>query len=92
MIKFNKHHVTNGKEKARCFYSLDNRTDRRACVTIYAKDYDRALGRVLADEYRNDTDLMTDYFDQGRAVLFADHPLYAAARARAETNLAGRLF
>jgi hypothetical protein len=84
MIKFNKHHVTNGTVKARCFYSLDNRTDRRPCVTIYAKDYSRTLGQILEAEYRNDTDSMSDYFDQGRAVLFDNHPLYAAARERAE--------
>ena len=76
--------MTNGTDKARVHYSLDNRTDGRACVTIYAKDYDRALGHVFAgDEYKNDTDSMTDYFEKGRVVLFADHPLYAAARARA---------
>lgn len=84
-IKFNKYHVTNGTDKARCHYSLDNRVDGRKCVTIYAKDYDRALGRIFADgEYKNDSDSMTDYFDQGRVVLFEDHPLYAIARARAE--------
>lgn len=84
-IKFNKHHVTNGTEKSRCRYSLDNRADGRKCVTIYAKDYDRALGRIFANgEYENDTDSMTDYFDQGRVVLFENHPLYAVARVRAE--------
>lgn len=84
MIKFNKFNVTNGKDKARVHYSLDNRTDGRQCVTIYSKDYDRALGRVFSgDEYINNTDTMTDYFDKGRVVLFADHPLYADARARA---------
>lgn len=85
MIKFNKFNVTNGTDKARVHYCLDNRTDRRECVTIYAKDYDRSLGRVFADseDYQNNTDTQTDYFDKGRVVLFADHPLYAAARARA---------
>lgn len=84
-IKFNKFNVTNGVDTARVFYSLDNRGDKRKAVTIYAKDYDRKLGLILADVYKNDTDSMTDYFDQGRAVLFEDHPLYAAARARAES-------
>lgn len=88
MTKFNKHHVTNGTVRARVFYSLDNRTDGRKCVTLYAKDYTGALGTVLADSYTNDTDSQTDYFDTGKAVLFEDHPLYAAARARAEQVLA----
>jgi hypothetical protein len=89
-IKFNMHHVTNGTVKARCHYSLDNRVDGRKCVTIYAKDYGHALGVVLTDVYHNDTDSQTDYFDQGRAVLFEDHPFYAAARARAEAINADR--
>ena len=85
-VKFNKFNVTNGTVKARVFYSLDNRADGRKCVTLYAKDYGHALGRILGDAYKNDTDILTDYFDQGRAVLFENHPLYAAARARAEAN------
>jgi hypothetical protein len=89
-IKFNKHNVSNGTEKARVFYSLDNRVDGRKCVTIYAKDYAGTLGRILADAYQNDSDSMTDYFDQGKANLFEDHPLYAEARARAEADRAAR--
>ena len=84
MIKFNKYNVTNGTDKAKISYSLDNRTDGRNCVTLYAKDYDRSLGRIFSDEYINNSDSMTDYFEHGRVVLFQDHPLYAAARAQAE--------
>ena len=55
MIKFNKHNVTDTetKIKARVLYSLDNRIDGRKCVTIYAKDYDRSLGKIF-NEYEND--------------------------------------
>ena len=84
MTKFNRHHVTNGTTKARVFYSLDNRVDGRKCVTLYAKDYTDALRVVLGEAYRNDTDIQSDYFETGRAVLFEGHPLYAAARVRAE--------
>ena len=84
MIKFQKYYVTNGTAKARVWYSKDNRTDGRTCVTIYSKDYDRALGDIFSgDEYINNTDTMTDYFDKGRVVLFENHPLFAAARVRA---------
>jgi hypothetical protein len=83
MIKFQKFYVTNGTEKARVWYSKSARIDGRKAVTIYAKDYDRALGRIFVDGYRNDTDTMTDYFDEGSVVLFDDHPLYAAALSRA---------
>jgi len=89
MIKFNKHNVTNTetKAKARVHYSTDNRTDGRDCVTIYHKDYSNALYDVMGSEgYVNDTDTMTDYFETGRVTLFANHPLYAAARKRAEAN------
>jgi len=79
-------YVTNGAEKAKVHYSLDNRIDGRSCVTIYSKDYGRALGRILSDGYINDTDLMTDYFDKGRVVLFESSPLYKAARERAVYN------
>jgi hypothetical protein len=84
-IRFNRHHVTNGIVKARIHYSLDNRVDGRKAVTLYAKDYSDKLAHVFTgDEYTNDTDMMTDYFAKGRVVMFEDHPLYAAARARAE--------
>lgn len=86
MVKFQKYYVTNGEVKARVHYCMDNRTDGRKCVTIYAKDYDRNLGKVLADDYVNNTDTMTDYFEKGRVVLFEDNPHYAAARARAEAK------
>jgi hypothetical protein len=88
MVKFNRYNVTNGTHKARIRYSLDNRADGRKCVTLYSKDYSSNLRYVMeptgGDCYRNDTDSQTDYFDKGRAVLFESHPLYAAARARAE--------
>lgn len=85
-IRFLKHFVTNGVVKARVWYSLDNRTDGRKCVTLYAKDYSRELGQVFVAGYINETDTMTDYFERGRVVLFDDHPLYPAARERAEAN------
>lgn len=84
MLKFQKFYVTDGERKARVWYSLDNRTDGRKCVTIYAKEYGSKLGCIIADGYENNTDTQTDYFEKGRVRLFEDHPLYAAARARAE--------
>lgn len=86
-LKFNKHHVTDGEIKARVWYSLDNRCDKRPCVTIYEKDYERNLVKLFdRSVYQNDSDTMTDYFEKGRVVLFEDHMLYAAARKRAEAN------
>lgn len=89
-VRFNKHFVTNGETKARVFYSLDNHVSHRPVVTLYARDHSGALGRIFSAEYRNETDLQTDYFDQGHADLFEEHSLYAAARKRAEDNARAR--
>jgi hypothetical protein len=88
MIKFNKYNVTNGSLKARIFYALDNRTDGRKVVTLYAKDWQsgRALGEMLTEAYENNTDMQSDYFEKGIVRLFEDHPLYAPARIRAEQD------
>jgi len=87
-LKFNKFNVTANGIKARVHYSVNGRVDGRECVTIYHKDYTDALGQVFAfgGEYKNETDTMTDYFVKGRVVLFADHPLYPAALARAQAR------
>lgn len=87
MIKFNQHHILNTETgvKARVSYHVGTRTDGRAAVTIYAKDYGHDLAKALpAAEYQNNTDSMTDYFEHGRVVLFADNPLYPAALATAQ--------
>lgn len=87
MIKFQKFYVTDGAIKARVWYKIDGRTDGRSSVTLYAKDYDGNLGKIFpGDEYQNNTDLMTDYFEKGRVVLFAGHKLYPAALLRAASK------
>lgn len=90
MVKFLQHKVTDGTNTARVWYSLNNHVSGRNVVTIYAKDYARDLGKIeaLSGAYKNDTDYGTDYFDKGLVRLFEDHPLYAAAKARAELNIA----
>jgi hypothetical protein len=45
-IRFMKHYVTDGTIKARVSYHLDNRTDFRKVVTIYAKNYGHGLGAL----------------------------------------------
>jgi hypothetical protein len=96
MVKFQKHYVTDGVTKARVFYSKghvmvtrpDGSRELQECVTLYAKDYDRQLGKVFADIYQNDTDSQSDYFDQGHVRFFPDHPMYAAAKARCQVRSA----
>ena len=86
MIKFMKYYVTNGAIKARVFYSISSRTDGREDVTIYAKDYTRILGKIFGSDYKDETDSMSDYYDEGSVTLFKDHPLYAGALERALSN------
>lgn len=84
MIKFNKYNVSNGSTKARVFYSKSTLIDGRQCVTLYAKDYGHQLAAVMGNEnYQNDTDIMTDYFDKGLVRVFPDSPYYAEVLARA---------
>lgn len=82
-IKFNLYAVTNGTHKCRVWYSVNGRIDGRACVTVYAKDYDGNLSPIFGELVKNDSDSQTDYFEKDRVVLFSDHPLYLAALAAA---------
>lgn len=66
----------------KCSYSIDNsRRTASPCVTICA-DRGGSLPRDLFP-VENDTDIMTDYFDNDRATITAEHPLYPFARAAA---------
>ena len=84
-MKFNKYNVTNGAIKVRVHYNLDNRLDSRKCVTIYAKDYGNDLHKLFPNDYKNDTDSRTDYFEEGKVNLFEDHPHYESARKKVES-------
>jgi len=93
MVKFKKFYVQRGAEKARVFYSASqNLRDGKLvdCVTVYAKDYDRALGRVFngvaGAVYSNHTDSVTDYYDEGSVRVFFDSPFYADALAQAKAR------
>lgn len=101
MIKFQKFYVTNGSVKARVSYSEGPINDRQAdgsfklreCITLYARDYTATLAAVFEGtdtKYQNDTDSMTDYFDEGRVRIFPESPLYAACKARCDAEKAAR--
>ena len=85
-IRFMKHYVTNGAVKARVFYSNGVLRDGSRPITLYARDYDRKLGAIFGSEYQNETDIMTDYFDQGHVRIPPGHPLYQAALERCQQN------
>lgn len=71
-----------GGKLIRCGYSLDNNADNAESVSIYARDYD-SLPRDLF-EVKNDSDSYTDYFENDRAYLTPEHPLYKYFRYAAE--------
>lgn len=85
MIVFKKHFVkdTATKAKARVTYSLDNRCDKKLCVTIYARQSEK-LEPIFGILTENNSDMMTDYFENDRVTLFEDHPLYKEARTQVE--------
>lgn len=91
MIKLQKYYVTDGVTKVRVFYSngqiyardAEGKQILRDCVTLYAKDYGHGLRAIFGAEYENNSDSMTDYFEQGHVRIFPGSPLYFAAKARA---------
>ena len=85
-ITFNKHNVTNGKIKARVFYSINGRTDGRNCVTIYSKILSQSNFKEIFANATNNTDITTDYFETSKIDLFETSPFYAAALKRAQLN------
>lgn len=84
MIKFNRYYVTDGTIKVRVFYSLDNHVSGRKVVTLYGKNYDDGLRKIIPDASTNDSEYHTDYVASDVARLFEGHPLYTAARQCAE--------
>lgn len=69
--------VNGAKTLVKCWYSIDG--DK---VRIYARGYsDRLPNDILP--VQNDTDIITDYFDEDSAELIASHPLYPFFRAAA---------
>jgi hypothetical protein len=86
-VRFMKHYVTNGAQKARVHYSAFAMVSTgQPCVTLYAKKYkdEEALTAIFANRVEDNTDLQTDYFEKARVRIVQGDPLYAAALARAQ--------
>lgn len=77
--------VNGGKLQPAC-YSIGPLTNYpEGTITIYARNYRRfsvEVGEVL--EVHNDSDCMTDYFENDRIRVTADHPLYPAVLAASQ--------
>ena len=83
MIKLMKHCATDGANKVRVHYSRFNRaSDGRECVTIYAKTVLDDMTAVFGTRTKNNSDVMSDYFECDRVVLFPGDELWDQAVAR----------
>jgi len=80
-IKFKKHYVTNGMEKARVWYSAGVLNNGKMAVTLYAKSYEdgNKLQNILPETFEDDSDIRSDYMEKGRARIYEGSPLYTAA-------------
>jgi len=56
------------------------------CVTIYAKSYSGDLSLVFPASGKNNSDMMTDYYEKDSVSIFANHPLFAQALAVVAAN------
>lgn len=92
MIKFNLHNVTDTetKAKARVIYDLDNHVSGLPCVTLYGKTCLENLSAIFSTGVKNNSDSMTDYFEDDRIRFFEGDEHYAAARETAERMKAKR--
>ena len=81
MIKLLQNGVKDEKGNyTRVFYSMGNTRDHSSrCITIYARNYKdlpAELGKI-----ENDSDIMTDYFENDSVVLEPGDKYYVAALA-----------
>ena len=80
-----KHYVTNGEIKARIHYSATRLTTGVNAVTLYAKTFEdgNKLAEIMKDTYENESDVLSDYMEKGRARVYEGTPLYKEALSRA---------
>jgi hypothetical protein len=75
-VAFHKYYVTNGEVKAKVRYSPNiSAFNGKNIISIYAKDYERNLSKILPN-VRNDSDIMTDYFETDSCTIYEDTPEY----------------
>jgi hypothetical protein len=79
-IKFNKYNVSTVSNKVRVYYSRNvwakSAPDMPvATININAKDYGEQLSKIFS-KVRNDTDLMTDYFETDTITYYEGSAMY----------------
>jgi hypothetical protein len=82
----------NGGELQKCSYSESQLISYPAgTITIYAKHYARfSAGIKAAFTVENNTDGMTDYFENDKIRVVPTHPLYAEVLAAAKKDASRR--
>lgn len=76
-VKFHKYFVTDGTTRARVHYSPQtNASTGRGMITLYEKNYGSNLPKIF-NNVENDTDIMTDYFDDNKVRIREGSPEYA---------------
>lgn len=86
MIKFNLHNVTDTETgaKARVTYHINKyKTDDAPSVTIYEKNYRNELSKIF-DNITNNSDSMTDYFEENRVIFRKGDAYYEQAMKAAD--------
>jgi len=85
-----------GEKLQKAHYSMGGYTNVPAemsadTITIYARDYS-GFSSLVRDcfEVKNDSDLMSDYFDNDRIQVLPVHPLYPQVRAAFDAQQAHR--
>ncbi len=78
-IKFMWNGIKIDGELYRVFYSDSKLIGNypEGTITIYARDY-KSLPKIEGINVQNDSDMMTDYFENDRARILPDNPHYTA--------------
>jgi len=80
MLQFQAHGIKTSKGVEKCTYMLSSLISGGKCITIYSSktSCSRFSPEVhQAFDIKNDTDMMTDYFESDLFRVFPSHPLFA---------------
>lgn len=78
MLKFFYNGIKENSGKLqKAMYSQSTDNNGKTFFNVYAREYTRFSEEIKKSFIvHNDTDTMTDYFDQDMIMVYSDHPLY----------------
>lgn len=86
-VKFMWNGIKVDGELCRAYYSTGSYTKESGIpeetITVYAKDY-RGFPQIEGLQIKNDSDMMTDYFEKDRIRIMPDNKYYNEAKAACE--------